>query len=69
VSKFAYHIAFYRQSVMYARHGVEIEPGTMGYWLGSLRTHQSHSRTVHIVVVNEICDGANFHQINAAVWL
>jgi transposase len=35
-SKFAYHIPFYRQSVMYARDGVEIEPGTMGHWLGSL---------------------------------
>ena len=54
---------------MYARDGVEIEPGTMGYWLGSLRTHHSHSLTVHIVVVNEIRDGANDHQINAAVWL
>ena len=35
-SKFAYHIPFYRQSVMYARDGVEIEAGTMGHWLGSL---------------------------------
>lgn len=35
-SKFAYHIPFYRQSVMYARDGVEIEPGTIGHWLGSL---------------------------------
>jgi len=35
-AKFAYHIPFYRQSVMYARDGVEIEPGTMGHWLGSL---------------------------------
>ncbi|QYD67930.1 IS66 family transposase [Paraburkholderia edwinii] len=35
-SKFAYHIPFYRQSVMYARDGVEIEPGTMGHWLGGL---------------------------------
>lgn len=35
-SKFAYHIPFYRQSVMYARDGVEIEPGTMGHWLGSV---------------------------------
>jgi transposase len=34
-SKFAYHIPFYRQSVMYARDGVEIEPGTMGSWLDS----------------------------------
>ncbi|EEF26454.1 conserved hypothetical protein [Ricinus communis] len=35
-SKFAYHIPLYRQSVMYARDGVEIEPGIMGYWLGAL---------------------------------
>jgi len=35
-SKFANHIPFYRQSVMYARDSVEIEPGTMGHWLGSL---------------------------------
>ncbi len=35
--------------------------------VASLRTHQSHSLTVHIVVVNEIRDGANYHQINAAV--
>jgi transposase len=27
---------FYRQSVMYAHDGVEIEPGMMGHWLGSL---------------------------------
>ncbi|MGF6875764.1 transposase [Paraburkholderia sp. MM5477-R1] len=31
-----YHIPFYRQSVMYAHDGVEIEPGTMGHWLGAL---------------------------------
>lgn len=36
ISKFAYHIPFYRQSVMYARDGVEIEPGTMGHWLASV---------------------------------
>ncbi|MGF6658904.1 transposase [Paraburkholderia atlantica] len=35
-SKFAYHIPLYRQSVMYARDGVEIEPGTRCHWLGSL---------------------------------
>ena len=29
-------LPFYRQSVMYARDGVEIEAGTMGHWLGSL---------------------------------
>ncbi|KND54815.1 Indolepyruvate ferredoxin oxidoreductase, alpha and beta subunit [Candidatus Paraburkholderia kirkii] len=34
-SKFAYHIPLYRQSVMYARDGVEIESGTMCHWLGS----------------------------------
>jgi transposase len=35
-SKFAYHIPFYRQSVMYAHDVVEIEPGRMGHWPGSL---------------------------------
>ncbi|KVT12700.1 transposase [Burkholderia sp. MSMB1078WGS] len=36
VSKFAYHIPLYRQAVMYARDGVEIDPDTMGYWMGSI---------------------------------
>ncbi|MDW9232997.1 transposase IS66 family protein (plasmid) [Burkholderia cepacia] len=31
-----YHVPFYRQSVMYAHDGVQIEPGMMGHWLGSL---------------------------------
>ncbi len=31
VSKFAYHIPLHRQAVMYARDGVEIDPGAMGY--------------------------------------
>jgi transposase len=35
-SKFMYHVPFYRQSVMYAHDGVQIEPGMMGHWLGSL---------------------------------
>jgi len=35
-SKFAYHIPLHRQAVMYARDGVEIDPGTMGYWMGSI---------------------------------
>ncbi|HKU01032.1 MAG TPA: IS66 family transposase [Paraburkholderia sp.] len=34
VSKFAYHIPLHRQAVMYARDGVEIDPGAMGYWMG-----------------------------------
>jgi hypothetical protein len=34
--------------------------------VASLRTHQSHSLAVHIAVVNEIPDGANYHQIKAA---
>jgi transposase len=57
-SKFAYHIPFYRQSVMYARDGVDIEPGSMGHWLGSLtwllnplvdavRTHALSGTKVH----------------------
>ena len=36
VSKFAYHIPLHRQAVMYARDGVEIIPGAMGYWMGSI---------------------------------
>ncbi len=36
VSKFSYHIPLHRQAVMYARDGVEIDPGAMGYWLGSI---------------------------------
>jgi len=36
ISKFAYHIPFYRQSVMYARDGVEIGADMMGHWLGRL---------------------------------
>lgn len=36
VSKFAYHLPLHRQAVMYARDGVEIDPGTMGYWMGSI---------------------------------
>jgi transposase len=35
-SKFVYHLALYRQSVMYAHDGVRIAPGTMGHWLGAL---------------------------------
>lgn len=36
VSKFGFHIPLHRQAVMYARDGVEIDPGTMGYWMGSV---------------------------------
>ncbi|GAB6852907.1 hypothetical protein JCM10599A_67110 [Paraburkholderia kururiensis] len=36
VSKFAYHIPLHRQAVMYARDGVEVDPGAMGYWMGSI---------------------------------
>ncbi|MCA7955850.1 IS66 family transposase [Burkholderia seminalis] len=36
VSKFAYHLPLHRQAVMYARDGVEIDPGAMGYWMGSI---------------------------------
>lgn len=36
VSKFAYHIPLHRQAVMYARDGVQIDPGTVGYWIGSI---------------------------------
>lgn len=36
VSKFSYHIPLHRQAVMYARDGVEIDPGAMGYWIGSI---------------------------------
>ncbi|MDA0571724.1 IS66 family transposase [Burkholderia gladioli] len=36
VSKFAYHIPLHRQAVMYARDGVEIDPGAMGYWMGGI---------------------------------
>jgi len=36
VSKFAYHIPLHRQAVMYARDGVEIDPGAMGNWMGSI---------------------------------
>ncbi len=35
-AKFAYHLPFYRQSIMYAHDGVPIEPGMMGHWLVSL---------------------------------
>src|SRR5262249_10888632 len=30
------HIPLHRQAVMYARDGVEIDSGTMGYWVGSI---------------------------------
>ncbi|VWC17152.1 putative transposase [Burkholderia lata] len=36
VSKFAHHIPLHRQAVKYARDGVEIDPGAMGYWMGSI---------------------------------
>lgn len=36
VSKFAYHIPLHRQAVMYARDGVEIDPGATGDWMGSI---------------------------------
>lgn len=35
VSKFADHLPFYRQSVIYAREGVELDPGLLGDWLGA----------------------------------
>ncbi len=35
IAKFADHLPFYRQSVIYAREGVDIAPGLMGEWLGS----------------------------------
>ncbi|WP_346824828.1 IS66 family transposase [Ralstonia solanacearum] len=35
-SKFAFHLPLYRQATMFAREGVEIDPGMMGHWLGSL---------------------------------
>jgi transposase len=35
VSKFADHLPFYRQSVIYARDGVELDPGLLGDWLGA----------------------------------
>ena len=34
VSKFADHLPCYRQSVIYAREGVELDPGLLGDWLG-----------------------------------
>lgn len=36
VSKFACHLPLHRQAVMYARDGVEIDPGEMGYWMGGI---------------------------------
>jgi transposase len=38
VSKFADHLPFYRQSVIYAREGVELDPGLLGDWLGRHQT-------------------------------
>ena len=35
-SKFLYHLPLYRQAAMFAREGVELDPGMMGHWLGSL---------------------------------
>lgn len=35
VSKFADHLPCYRQSVIYAREGVELDPGLLGDWLGA----------------------------------
>lgn len=34
--KFAYHIPLYRQAIQYAQDGVEIDPGTMAYWMGRM---------------------------------
>lgn len=36
MSKFAYHIPLHRHAVVYERDGVEIDPGAMGYWMGSI---------------------------------
>ncbi|AJY42594.1 transposase IS66 family protein [Burkholderia humptydooensis] len=36
VSKFAYHLPLHLQAVMYAREGVEIDPGAMRYWMGGI---------------------------------
>ncbi|AJY62536.1 transposase IS66 family protein (plasmid) [Burkholderia glumae LMG 2196 = ATCC 33617] len=36
VSKFSYHIPLHCQAVMHPSDGVEIEPGTMGFWMGSI---------------------------------
>ncbi|ARF89617.1 IS66 family transposase [Burkholderia cenocepacia] len=36
ISKFADHVPLYRQSVIYAREGVELDHGTMAYWMGSI---------------------------------
>ena len=35
VSKFADHLPFYRQSVIYAREGVDLDPGLLADWLGA----------------------------------
>ena len=35
VSKFADHLPCYRQSVIYAREGVELDPGLLGDWIGA----------------------------------
>ena len=35
VSKFADHLPCYRQSVIYAREGVALDPGLLGDWLGA----------------------------------
>ncbi len=36
VSKFAYHLPLHRKAVMYASDTVGIDPGAMGYWMGSI---------------------------------
>jgi len=35
VSKFADHLPLYRQAVIHARHGVELDPSTTGRWMGA----------------------------------
>ncbi|MGD7196133.1 IS66 family transposase [Ralstonia pseudosolanacearum] len=35
-SKFLWHLPLYRQAAMFAREGVEIDPGMMGHWMGRL---------------------------------
>lgn len=36
VSKFVDYVPLHRQSVIYAREGVELDHGTMAYWMGSI---------------------------------
>jgi len=35
VAKYADHQPLYRQSAIYARHGVELDRSTMGRWVGA----------------------------------